>query len=182
MEKAESLISKSNDDIEEDDINEDEVEEDTLSEIEYALSESIAGSYDSYEKEFDVFLAHNSADKPIIKYIANELRNRGLNPWLDVEQILPGDFFQDAIQKAIGQVKSAAIFISSNELSRWQLLELRAFISILIDEDLTVIPVLLPGGSIPNNLWFLKELNWVEFSEDYDEEAIELLIQGITKE
>ncbi|PSR18601.1 hypothetical protein C8255_06555 [filamentous cyanobacterium CCP3] len=133
------------------------------------------------EKEFDVFLAHNSIDKPSIRHISNKLKDKGLKPWLDEEQILPGTFFQDAIQQAINQVKSAAIFISPNELGKWQLLELRAFISILVEKDIPVIPVLLPGKSeIPGNLFFLQQLNWVAFSEIEDEEAFRRLIQGIT--
>lgn len=40
---------------------------------------------------FDVFLAHNSKDKPQVRQIANELIKRGLNPWLDEEQMWGGD-------------------------------------------------------------------------------------------
>lgn len=39
------------------------------------------------EQSFDVFLAHNSIDKPQVRAIAVELKRRGLNPWLDEEQI-----------------------------------------------------------------------------------------------
>jgi hypothetical protein len=40
------------------------------------------------QPQFDVFLAHNSQDKSLVRAIANELKRRGLNPWLDEEQIL----------------------------------------------------------------------------------------------
>jgi uncharacterized Zn finger protein len=39
-------------------------------------------------QDFDVFLAHNSADKETVIRIADSLRDNGLNPWLDEEQIL----------------------------------------------------------------------------------------------
>lgn len=155
-------------------------DEDPLEEIKCVLSEAIDDNSSHYEREFDVFLAHNSADKEIVRFVANGLRDRGLKPWLDEEQIVAGQFFTDVIQRAIGQVKSAAIFISPNELGKWQLLELRAFISVLVENDLTVIPVVLPGGSIPDNLYFLKALHWVEFCEDYDEDAVDDLVKGIT--
>ena len=62
-------------------------------------------------EQFDVFLAHNSVDKPLVREISARLRERGLNPWLDEEQILAGELFQEAIQKAIPHIKSAAIII-----------------------------------------------------------------------
>ncbi|NEP20038.1 MAG: TIR domain-containing protein, partial [Leptolyngbya sp. SIO4C1] len=54
----------------------------------------------SQKSEFDVFLAHNSKDKPFVRLIAEELKRFGLKPWIDEEEILPGQYFQDAIQDA----------------------------------------------------------------------------------
>ncbi|MFN6487945.1 MULTISPECIES: TIR domain-containing protein, partial [unclassified Nostoc] len=133
--------------------------------------------------DFDVFLSHNSKDKPLIEAIANQLRQRGLNPWLDKQEILAGKSFQDAIQEGIQQAKSAAIFISLNGLGKWQLQELRSLNSRFVNEDLPLIPVLLPGVTeIPNDprLLFLKELNWVRFVDNVDEkEPLERLIEAI---
>jgi hypothetical protein len=95
--------------------------------------------------DFDVFLAHNSQDKYQVEAIANALRQRGLNPWIDQEQIAPGQWVQDAIQDTIvSQVKSAAIFIGSSGIGKWQALELRSFIQQCAEGELAVIPVLLP--------------------------------------
>src|SRR5262249_8150331 len=103
--------------------------------------------------EFDVFLGHKSIDKPQVEKIGQALRERGLNPWLDKEQIAPGRWFQDVIQQALRQVKSSAIFIGLTGLGRWQALELRSFTSQCIERGIPVIPVLLPGvQSIPNEL------------------------------
>ncbi|ARV57515.1 hypothetical protein BZZ01_01690 [Nostocales cyanobacterium HT-58-2] len=134
------------------------------------------------EKSFDVFLAHNSIDKSSVKFIARKLTKKGLKPWLDEEQIQPGTFFQDAIQQAINQVKSVAIFIGPSGFGKWQLMELRSFISVLVEKGIPVIPVLLPGrNEIPSDLLFLKELNWVNFSNDLDDdEVFRKLIWGIT--
>jgi small GTP-binding protein len=134
--------------------------------------------------EFDVFLAHNSADRPQVKAISEELKRRGLNPWLDVEQIPPGRWFQDVIQRAIPDVKSAAIVIGPAGLGKWQVLELRAFISQCVKKDIPVIPVLLPGVTeVPSGLAFLEELTWVRFGKSTDEpEALDNLEWGITGE
>lgn len=132
--------------------------------------------------EYDVFLAHNSQDKPQVEAIARELRRRGLNPWLDKQQIRPGQWFQDAIQRAIPAVKSAAIFVGPHGFGKWQAVELRAFISQCVETNLPVIPVLLPGvDNIPENMRFLKELKWVRFHNRIDDpEALRDLVWGIT--
>ncbi len=131
--------------------------------------------------DFDVFLAHNHNDKHQIETIAIKLRQHELNPWFDKEQIPPGRWFQDIIQQAISEVKSAAIFIGTNGLGKWQIAELRLFINKCLDNGLPVIPVLLPGvNEIPEDLLFLKELKLVEFKKIDDTEALENLIWGIT--
>lgn len=133
-------------------------------------------------EKFDVFLAHNHNDKPQIEAIAKELRRRGLNPWLDKEQILPGRWFQDIIQKAISEVKSAAIFIGPSGLGKWQIAELRTFIRRCVEADIPAIPVLLPGvKDFPKNLLFLKELHCVRFIKSVSEtKVLDDLEWGIT--
>ena len=131
--------------------------------------------------KFDVFLAHNSADKPQVRAIASELRKRGLKPWLDEEQIPPGELFQEAIQRAIPQIESAAICIGPQGLGKWQVIELQALISQFINKGSRVIPVLLPGvDNIPDNLLFLKQFNGVNFKDIDDDTALAQLEWGIT--
>jgi len=132
--------------------------------------------------QHDVFLAHNSADKTQVEAVAHELRRRGLCPWLDKDEVPPGRWFQDVIQRAIHNVKSAAIFIGPSTLGRWEAVELRAFISQCVEREIPVIPVLLPGvAAIPSELLFLKELNFVSFGCQLDDrEALDRLEWGIT--
>jgi TIR domain len=44
---------------------------------------------DSEAEIFDVFLCHNSEDKPAIRGICRRLVSEGIKPWLDEEQIRP---------------------------------------------------------------------------------------------
>lgn len=132
-------------------------------------------------KDFDVFLAHNSADKEHVIRICSDLRKMGLNPWLDEEQIPPGRWFQEYIQGAITSVKSAAIIVGNHGLGKWQILELRSFISQCVTNNLPVIPVLLPGTKeLPTELTFLSELNHVRFQKPDDRHAYGKLAWGIT--
>jgi TIR domain len=140
-----------------------------------ALSKKIEAS------EFDVFLAHNSVDKEKVLKLGEMLRLEGINPWIDIEQIPPGRWFQDIIQSALRRVKTAAIVIGASGIGRWQALELRGFISRCVEASLPVIPVLLPGAEcLPEDLIFLRELNYVKFrSEVTEREGIQMLAWGI---
>jgi DNA-binding MarR family transcriptional regulator len=132
--------------------------------------------------DFDVFLAHNSKDKPSVIRLGEELKKQGLKPWLDIEQIPPGRWFQDVIQAVIPSVRSVVIVIGPSGIGRWQVLELRAFISQCVERDIPVIPVLLPGiQEIPPSLLFLKELNCVRCGTSVeDPKCIAALVWGIT--
>ncbi|WP_414566105.1 MULTISPECIES: GUN4 domain-containing protein [unclassified Anabaena] len=135
---------------------------------------------------FDVFLAHNTEDKPQVRKIAQELKLRNLKPWLDEEQIRPGQIFQVEIQKAIQNSKTAVIFIGKKGLGRWQEKELPALYGQFVQaKNITiVIPVLLPGvDKIPQDLLFLAQHHWVSFTNGIaDEHALSLLEHGIRGE
>jgi GUN4-like/TIR domain len=128
------------------------------------------------------FLAHNSQDKPQVKIIAEKLKQKGIDTWLDEEQIPPGVSFQDRIQKAISEIDCGLVFIGKYGLGKWQGWELKFFFSKLVNSGISVIPVLLPGvEKIPDDLPFLQELNWVKFTNKLEDPiVINKLVWGIT--
>ena len=133
--------------------------------------------------DFDAFLAHNSRDKEVVSVLAERLRDEGLNPWLDSEQIPPGRWFQEIIQDAIGRVGAAVILIGRHGLGRWETLELRSFVSQCIERDIPVIPTLLPEGKIPDDALFLRELQVVRFKKSINEiDPFANLVWGITQD
>ena len=134
------------------------------------------------EQQFEVFLAHSSKDKPLVRQLYRSLKERSIRPWLDEEEIAPGTRFQEEIQQAIGQIKSAAVCIGKSGMGRWQALELETFIRRCVEADIRVIPVLLPGvDHIPENLLFLGGFHAVAFKTDInDDKALFGLEWGIT--
>ncbi|MBD2458969.1 GUN4 domain-containing protein [Nostoc sp. FACHB-87] len=135
-------------------------------------------------EEFDVFLAHNSLDKPLIIEIARHLKQKGLNPWLDKEQILGGDKIIQAVFNGISLSKTGAFFIGKNGLGNFQAnLELDTVIHSFLErqsQNFRVIPVLLPGVSnVPQELWYLKQWRWIQFTKANDEDALDDLIRSI---
>jgi hypothetical protein len=56
-----------------------------------------------------LFLAHASEDKPAVRQLYRELKARGFAPWLDSEDLLPGQLWKVEIPKAI---RDAAVFLA----------------------------------------------------------------------
>jgi TIR domain len=56
-------------------------------------------------QDFDVFLCHQSEDKPAVKEIGNQLKDLGILPWLDEWELRPGLPWQRSLEKQIGQIK-----------------------------------------------------------------------------
>jgi TIR domain len=134
--------------------------------------------------QFDVFLAYNSADRTLVVRVSEQLRRHGIYPWVDVDQIRPGDFFQDAIQATIRRVRRVAVFLGVAGPGPWQRLELRIAISRCVETGVVVVPVLLPGVvAVPEDLPFLAEFEVVRFEHSVTEgEPLGRLIRAVTGE
>ncbi|MBD3218334.1 MAG: TIR domain-containing protein [candidate division Zixibacteria bacterium] len=131
---------------------------------------------------YDVFLCHNSEDKPIVKKIGRELKRRGMNPWLDEWELQPGLPWQDSIEEQIEKIKSAAVFVGKSGLGPWQRAEIRGLLSQFVDRSIPVIPVILSTApKKPKLPLFLREMTWVDFRVD-NPDPINRLIWGITGE
>jgi formylglycine-generating enzyme required for sulfatase activity len=132
------------------------------------------------EFEFDVFLCHNSQDKPAVIEIANQLKANNINPWLDKWHLRPGSSWQDLLEDQINEIRTAAVFVGNSGLGPWQNEEIKAFIRAFVNRKCPVIPVLLPNApQKPQIPLFLEGLMWVDFRE-HDPEPLGQLIWGIT--
>jgi hypothetical protein len=50
---------------------------------------------------YDVFLSHATADKPAVETLARQLGDAGLKPFLDKWHLIPGQPWQDGLEKAL---------------------------------------------------------------------------------
>ena len=113
---------------------------------------------------FDVFLCHNSADKPAVKAVARALRSRGVLPWLDEWELPPGQPWQPLLEKQIGQIRSAAVFVGLAGVGPWQEQEIYGFLREFVARRSAVIPVLLDNApSAPDLPIFLRAMTYVDF-------------------
>jgi len=137
---------------------------------------------DSQAEIFDVFLCHNSEDKPAVREIAQKLVKEGIKPWLDVEQILPGSSWQTELGKQIKGIKSAAVFVGNSGIGPWQDEEIQAFLSQFIERKCPVIPTILGSATTTPELpWTLRNRHLVDFRVS-DPDPLKQLIWGITRQ
>lgn len=129
---------------------------------------------------FDVFLCHNSIDKPAVKGIAKALKARGLLPWLDQWELPPGQPWQPLLEQQIGNIRAAAVFVGSAGVGPWQEQELYGFLSEFVSRRAPVIPLLLPDApATPELPIFLKAMTYVDFRVS-DPDPMARLEWGIT--
>jgi WD40 repeat protein len=128
--------------------------------------------------EFDVFLCHNSEDKPAVRDLAQQLMERGLRPWLDERELRPGLPWQLVLEQQIQGIPAAAVIVGS-QVGPWQDQELQAFLRQFARRRCPVIPVLLPGAQLLELPPFLDGMTWVDLART-DPDPLDQLEWGIT--
>jgi hypothetical protein len=136
------------------------------------------------EATYDVFLSHATHDKPQVEELARRLMAEGLKPFLDKWHLIPGEPWQEALEEALDRSRTFSVFLGPDGVGPWQNEEMRDALDIRArDKSRRVIPVLLPGASMPDKKAlprFLRHLTWVDFSSGLHDDAVfHLLVCGI---
>jgi formylglycine-generating enzyme required for sulfatase activity len=113
-----------------------------------------------------VFLCHASADKPAVRKLYRYLRQRGVNPWLDEIDILPGQDWQMEIPSAIFSSNIIVVCLSKNSVDKEGYVQKE--ITYALDKAMEkpegtifIIPAKLEECSVPNRL---SRFQWVDLS------------------
>lgn len=140
------------------------------------------------EYQYDVFISHNSKDKPAVEWLAKKMIDQvDLTVFLDIWNLVPGDPWQEDLENALEASRTVAVFLGPAGISGWHNEELRNALSTRVsDRGRRVIPILLPGTTMPEDNEipsFLQRLTWVDFQKGLeDEEAFHRLVAGIKGE
>lgn len=125
---------------------------------------------------FDVFLSHNSRDKPVVEAIAARLRAAGLAPWLDKWHLTQGGRWQDELAAGLAAARACAVFLGPHGLGDWAREEAGlALDRAAKDRSFRLFLVLLPGLPEPLDLAevpaFLRLRTWVDLRAGCDDDA-----------
>src|SRR4051794_14898518 len=111
---------------------------------------------------YDVFLSHNSKDKPRVRKLAEDLRDAGLRMWFDEWVLKPGDDIYLAIERGLEAARAQVLCLSPAALgSDWVTLER----STVLFRDPTnagrrFIPLLLADCDLPDALRRYKYVDY----------------------
>ncbi len=128
-------------------------------------------------ERFDVFLCHNSSDKPTVRALGERLREHGLAVWLDVWELRPGMAWIRGLEKGIQASKTAAVIVGNDGLGPWQREEMEGLLIKAVKRGIPVVPVILPGVTKPELPVFLETRIWVDLAE---RDGFERLLWAIT--
>jgi|GEM_PF-372060 len=107
------------------------------------------------QKHPKVFVSHASEDKDrFVRAFATQLRENGIEAWVDEWEIYPGDSLVQKIYDAgIGAAQAVLIVLSRNSVDKpWVQDELDVSIIRKIEEGMRIIPIVLDDCTIPTAL------------------------------
>lgn len=127
-----------------------------------------------------VFLCHASQDKPAVWRLHRYLKQHGVQPWLDQEDLLPGQNWEVEIPKALFSSDVILVCLSKNSVDKEGYVQKE--ISFALDKALEkpegtifVIPVKLEECDIPKRL---ARYQWVDLSRA---DGRKRLLMGLNK-
>lgn len=118
--------------------------------------------------QYEVFLSHNSADKPRVRKLAERLKQAGLRVWFDEWIIQPGDDIYLTIERGLEVSRTLVLCLSPAALaSDWVSLERS---TVLFRDPANagrrLIPLLLADCKLPDTLRRYKYLDYREEAEE----------------
>ena len=111
-----------------------------------------------------IFLCHANEDKENVRACYERLRDEGFDPWLDDENLLPGQNWQEEIPQALRASAAVVVFLSKTSVKKKGYVQ-REFqlaydaLSEIPEGHVFVIPVKLDDCDVPSRF---KHLQWME--------------------
>lgn len=122
-----------------------------------------------------IFISYSREhDRESARAIYSQLSANGYSPWIDEENILPGQIWDDEVELAISHSEVFLVLISSGMVKsksyahdEWHMaLEMQKN---LTDRQLLVIPIRLDDCKVP---FLLRRFQWVNWFEDIGKERL----------
>jgi DNA-binding response OmpR family regulator len=126
-----------------------------------------------------VFLCHSSGDKPAVRALYRKLLAEGVMPWLDEEDLLPGQSWREEIPKAVRATDVVLVCLSHSSLDQAGYVhkEIKLALDVADEQPVGstfVIPVRLEECNISDRL---SNLHWVNLFEERGYERLMRALQ-----
>ncbi len=130
-------------------------------------------------QSLQVFLCHSSDDKPAVRELYHRLINDGINPWLDEENLLPGQDWQIEIPKAVRNSDIVIVCLSKKSITKAGYIqkEIKHALDVADEQPegtIYIIPIKLEECDVPERL---RRWQWVNL---FDDNGYRRLINSLT--
>lgn len=110
-----------------------------------------------------VFLCHSSADKPAVHELYKRLKADGFAPWLDEEDLLPGQNWQREIPKAVRESDVVIVCLSCGSVNKNGYIQKEIKFALDVADEkpedaIFIIPLKLEECEVPDRL---SQWQWV---------------------
>src|SRR5580658_10031947 len=118
-------------------------------------------------KLLKIFLCHSSGDKAAVRELWARLRADGFQPWLDEEDLLPGQHWANEIPKAVRNCDVVIVCLSRASVTKVGFVQKEIKLALDVAEmqpegSIFLIPLKLEECDVPERL---KDWQWVDYFE-----------------
>jgi hypothetical protein len=121
-----------------------------------------------------VFICHSSGDKQVVRTLYNRLKSDGFTPWLDQENILPGQEWDSEIRQAVRTSDVVVVCLSESSITKEGYVQKEIKLALDVAEEkpegaIFLIPARLEDCQVPRRLvgW-----QWVNLFEGHGYERL----------
>ena len=117
-----------------------------------------------------IFLSHAGEETANAKELAHQLRQAGVEVWLDVERLKPGDRWMEKIEEGLREASALVVYVGRSGVRNWVDNEVRVALDRSTkDPSFRLIPVLGPKADPESLPLFLKQYQWTDLRQGVDQ-------------
>jgi hypothetical protein len=125
----------------------------------------------------NIFLCHASEDKGAVRELYYRLRDAGIEPWIDEEDLLPGQQWQEVIREAVQAARIVVVCLSKKSIDKRGFVQEEIHYALDVAAKKTgsyyIVPARLEPCDIPASL---KEWQWVDL---FDPRGFDQLLRAL---
>ena len=132
------------------------------------------------DKRMRIFLCHSSTDKPAVRDLYRRLKSDGFSPWLDEEDLLPGQDWRHEISSAVKACNAVIVCLSRSSVTKEGYVQKEIKIALDVAEEkpqgtIFIIPTKLEDDvQVPDRL---SQWHWVNLFQAGGYEKLVLALQ-----
>lgn len=115
------------------------------------------------------FFSYSRDDSDFVLKLAEDMRERGLNLWIDQLDIRSGDRWDESVERALKSCSGFLIVLSPHSVASRNVMD---EVSFAIDNGKEVLPILHRPCDVP---FRISRLQHIDFTRDYDQAFAKLL-------